>query len=840
MSEDGLLVRLLTNPGKFARILQRAVEDALPLLTTVGAVVCLLVVGVALFRRFRAARMCADARRIQVLAPPDVAAHGAQTLWMGLHAILRPAWKRLLFGQPHLAWEVEARPDALDISLWVPRTIPPGLVERTVESAWPGTRAESCGDMALLSDRGQTAVTELVLAQPECFPIGDAPDTEPLRLALGVMTALEPDESAAIQILARPATSAARLPLLRAARRLRRAAPATAAPFWATGSGRGGSRAVSRPLMDPTVDQDVRAILAKASSPLWQCSVRVAVSAPRRAQASGKIHALAGAFAVFEGRNGFRRRRVLGATSHLEARSFGRGYLLSVPELAQVAALPAEAVPGLERARARTLAPPRALPKAGRLLGRSDHSGVSRPVAISVPDGRHHIHVVGETGTGKSTLIARMVLEDAAAKRAAVVIDPKGDLVESVLQRLPADAVERTCLLEPDDPDHAVGLNMLDGASPDLVIDHIVGAFRRIYDPHWGPRTDYIMRSLCMTLIQIEGATLADAPQLLIHEDWWRAVAKRLKDIPGLGSFWKWYEQLGEKQRSDTISPLMNKLQPFELRGALRAIVGQAEPKLDIERHINNGGILLVRIPKGTLGDDTSQLIGTFVVARVWQAAVKRASIPEEWRPDTTLYVDEVHNYLALPRSFEDLLAEARGYRLSLVLAHQHMNQLPRNMREALAANARTKLVFACSPEDADHLERHYEPHLTAHDLHNLAAFQVACRPCVDASHGQAFTFRTEALDPPERSAASVRSASAARFACLRQDVETAIADRLAEAKTDLLPEGFEEREARRAERRSAGRSMERPMSPSVSRPERPTPPRSNGHVSDPTRWADG
>jgi hypothetical protein len=328
--------------------------------------------------------------------------------------------------------------------------------------------------------------------------------------------------------------------------------------------------------------------------------------------------------------------------------------------------------------------------------------------------------------------------------------------------------------------------------------------------------------------------------QLLTQEDWWREVAKRLKDIPGLGSFWKWYEQLGEKQRSDTISPLMNKLQPFELRGALRAIVGQPEPKLDIEQHINDGGILLVRIPKGTLGDDTSQLIGTFVVARVWQAAVKRASVPEEKRADATLYVDEVHNYLALPRSFEDLLAEARGYRLSLVLAHQHMNQLPRNMREALAANARTKLVFACSPEDGDHLERHYEPHLTAHDLHNLAAFQVACRPCVDASHAPAFTFTTEPLGSPERSAASVRDASAARFAYLRQDVETEIADRLAEARTDLLPEGSEEREALRAERRSEGRSVERSVSPSVRRPERPTPARSNGHVTEPARWADG
>src|SRR5829696_335347 len=125
---------------------------------------------------------------------------------------------------------------------------------------------------------------------------------------------------------------------------------------------------------------------------------------------------------------------------------------------------------------------------------------------------------------------------------------------------------------------------------------------------------------------------------------------------------------------------------------------------------------------------------------------MRRASIPEQDRADATLYVDETHNYLALPRSFEDLLAEARGYRLSLVLAHQHMGQLPKDVRDALGANARTKVVFTCSPEDASALERHFAPDLSAYDLSHLATFQVACRPCVAGGQAQAFTFRTEPL----------------------------------------------------------------------------------------------
>jgi len=430
--------------------------------------------------------------------------------------------------------------------------------------------------------------------------------------------------------------------------------------------------------MDPTIDPDVRAILAKASSPLWHCSIRVAVTSHNRPQARGKIHALAGAFAVFEGRNGFRRRRAIRPGARIDRRVLGNGYLLSVPELAQVAALPSEAVPGLVRARARTVAPPRELPQQGKLLGTSDHPGLSRQVAISVEDGRHHMHLIGETGTGKSTLIARMVLADAEAGRSAVVIDPKGDLVEAILGRLPASVANRTCLLDPDDGSQAVGLNVLEGDNPDLVVDHVVGVFKRIYEPWWGPRTDDIMRAVCLTLKHTNGATLTEIPHLLSDEEWRQKVGNRLRNVPGLGDFWSWYERLGEQQRATMIAPLLNKLRAFLLRGPVRAIVGQANPKLDIDALINSGGLLLVRIPKGTIGEETSRLLGAFTVARVWQAVMKRAALPEAQRADTSLYVDEMHNYLALPRSFEDLLAEARGYRLSLVLAHQHMNQLPK------------------------------------------------------------------------------------------------------------------------------------------------------------------
>lgn len=718
--------------------------------------------------------MTSNGVRLRILPPPEVQPDGADVLWMGLHALIGPWWRRMLFGQPHLAWEITAAGVDAHVSLWLPRRVPTDLVARAVESAWPGARAESCVPTLDALTHGSTSTCELVLMEPDRFPIGEGTGEDPLRLALGALSLIKPGEFAAVQILARPATVAGRRRLRRDAHGLRRAQNRS---LFSTSMRPSGPP-------DPATDADVRAVLAKAGSPLWEVSVRVGVSSADARARRGKIHALAGAFAVFDGRNAFTRRHLRGGARSITRRRLLRGYFLSAPELARIATLPsAQALPALERARARTVPPPRNVPSEGVMLGFADAPGHRRPVAIAPADAAQHIHVIGETGTGKSTLIARMVLADAAAGRAAIVIDPKGDLVEDILHRLPEEAVERTCLLDPTDRKHAVGLNVLDCAEddPDLVADNITAIFKRLFEHHWGPRSDDIMRAACLTLSQVPGATLAEVDHLLTSEEWLRQIraGDLLRDVPQVNVFWNSYQAMSEGQREAAIAPLMNKLRTIVMRTRLRAVVGQPTPKLDIPHLIDSGGLLLVRIPKGEIGEDTSKLLGAFVVARVWQACMRRAARPEHLRPPTGLYVDEMHNYLALPRSFEDILAEARGYRLSLVLAHQHLAQLPRGMREALAANARTKISFACSPEDAQPLERHFAPALAAHDLANLETFQAACRPCVDGGRSSAFTFRTAPLAEPDGGRArEVRKASAEAFASPRKTVEAAINSR--------------------------------------------------------------
>jgi hypothetical protein len=470
---------------------------------------------------------------------------------------------------------------------------------------------------------------------------------------------------------------------------------------------------------------------------------------------------------VHSGRNFLARHRLRHPGPALARRYFPlHGDLLSVPELAALAHLPLDpAAPGVQRAGARSVQPTAAIAWPGpqaKPLGAAD-TGPARPVALAVADARRHLHIVGATGSGKSTLMAGMVLADAEAGRGVLVIDPKGDLVTDLLARLPESALGRTVVIDPDDHALPPRLNVLEGADPDVVVDNLVGIFRRIFSAFWGPRTDDVMRAACLTLMTSTTTagtvTLADIPPLLTIASYRRRITSGIHD-PVLRGFWHWYEQLSEPSRAAATGPLMNKLRAFLLRPFVQNTIARGSSSFELG-DVLDGGIALIRLPKGVLGEETSRLLGSFVVAKTWQAAARRAGSREHSRRDCGLYLDECHNFLTLPYPLEDMLAEARGYRLSLVLAHQNLAQLPHDLRQGISANARSKIVFNASPEDARDLERHMAPNLGAHDLSHLGGFQAAARLVTASADAPAFTLRTNPLPPriPGR-AAAIRDSS--------------------------------------------------------------------------------
>ncbi|PKW18779.1 type IV secretory system conjugative DNA transfer family protein [Saccharopolyspora spinosa] len=720
-------------------------------------------------------RLIENARMVTILAPPTVDPAGGAALWSHLVGLLRPRWKRLLTGQPHLACEYVFSQAGVAIRLWVPGVIPPGLVERAVEAAWPGahTRTSPAEPPLPAPGAGQRRVLvggELRLARPDALPIRTDFDADPIRALIGAPVGLDREEHACVHILARPVTGRRLAQARRAARHTHTSSHVAGrvldliTPGGATRH-RDHSRDVARhdPQMSLEHSAANRAIVTKQRGSHYETVIRYAAATllphtatttevdTAKAAARGRAHAVAASFASYTGHNHYTRHRLRHPDTAFTQRSLRRGDLLSVPELAVLAHLPTDdAIPGIQRAGAKAIAPPPGVAAPGpqaKPLGVTD-TGHPRPVALRVPDARHHLHVLGATGSGKSTLLASMILADAEAGRGTVVIDPKGDLVTDVLSRLPRSAADRVVLFDADARTRPPCLNPLDGGETDLTVDNLVSVFRRVYSAFWGPRTDDVMRAACLTLRAQDGtATLADLPTLLAEPAFRARVTAAVTD-PVLKGFWSWYEDLTDASRSQVISPLMNKLRAFLLRPFVRDAIAAGPSTIDMTQ-VLDGGICLLRIPKGTLGEETTRLIGSLVVARVWQTTTARAAIPQAQRRDAGMVIDECHNFLNLPYPMEDMLAEARGFRLAMTLAHQHLGQLPRELKEGISTNARSKIFFNASPEDARELARHTTPRLSDHDLAHLDVYHAAARLVLHGAEAEPFTLLTQPLPPP-------------------------------------------------------------------------------------------
>ncbi|WP_051162797.1 type IV secretory system conjugative DNA transfer family protein [Nocardia brevicatena] len=791
--EQGWLGRELLAPGQALTDLSDAIDHAL--LSVDGLVVVPTVLGVlatvSVLLRWRRRRLRARARQITVRTPPEVDAKGALAFWAHLIGQLRPAWARALLGQPHLGFEYTVTPEkGAVIRLWVPGAIPPGLIERAIASAWPGAHTDTLDParpplpVPVKGVRRVVAGGELRLGRREGLPLSTDHSGDLVRNLITAADDLGPGQVACVQILARPVTG-------RRVARATRATASTAAPTAVlvgllrealnlltpgattgrashTAAGVGGGRAGDRQT-SLEFSAAVRAAAAKARGAHWETVVRYAASIPTdpddsvptaraRAVARGRADALATVFGACTDHNFYRRRRrPFRLATVIRQRRLGRGDVLSVPELATIAHLPTDdGLPGLQRAGARALSPAPEIPVGGehtKPLGMAD-TGTRRPVAVKVHDARHHMHILGPTGVGKSTLLARTILDDADAGRGVIVIDPKGDLVTDVLSRLPSRMGERVTLFDADSAAPPPCVNPLDigrigRAGTDLAVDNLVTIFHRIFHQWWGPRTDDIMRASLLTLCAQPGtATLADLPRLLTEPALRARVTRTTKD-PVLRGFWDSYEQLSDTGRAQLTGPLLNKLRAFLLRPFVRSAIAGGPSTVEFADILDNGGICLARLPKGSLGEETSRLVGSLLVARTWQAVTARARVPAADRPDAALVLDEAQNFLNLSTPIEDMLAEARGLRLSLLLAHQNLGQLSRELRDGISANARNKVIFAVSPDDARDLARHTEPWLSEHDLTHLDAFHAAARLLVDGRNARPFTLTTQRLPAP-------------------------------------------------------------------------------------------
>jgi hypothetical protein len=543
-------------------------------------------------------------------------------------------------------------------------------------------------------------------------------------------------------------------------------------------------RTLSREVEPPEERTARQAARTKQTAPILHAVGRVEVEASTRERSGHLLWRVMTVLRSVQAPGVTLRRRLLPQGWIARRAGEARTPLLGVParlnarELLAVLGWPLAGVQSaaLSFAGGRQLPPSGSIPTRGRVIGEATYPGAERPVAVSVRDSLLHLHVIGPTGVGKSTILCNLILQDLAAGRGAVVLDTKGDLLNDVLDRVPPRRLDDVVVLDPTDELRPVGLNPLArSGDAELIADQVVGTLHRLYAAFWGPRTQDILHASLLTLASRPGLTLCELPVLLTNLGFRRELVATLHDDVALKPFWAWYESLSDGERTQALGPVMNKLRAFLLRRRLRNVIGQAEPRFSVSEVLERKKVLLVSLAKGVLGSEAASLLGSLVVAQCWQAIQSRAAISPEQRAPVFVYLDEFQDYLALPLDLADVLAQARGFGVGLVLAHQHLGQLPAHVRQAVLGNARSRVVFQTSTDDAAALARALGRSLSPDDLQDLPAFEAYARLCGDGQATDVCSLRTLPLPHALGTASDVRERSRQSYGHDRAEIEAAI-----------------------------------------------------------------
>ncbi|WP_436644547.1 type IV secretory system conjugative DNA transfer family protein [Microbaculum sp. FT89] len=371
---------------------------------------------------------------------------------------------------------------------------------------------------------------------------------------------------------------------------------------------------------------------------------------------------------------------------------------------------------------------------------------------LSRTDRRRHLYLIGQTGTGKSTLLRELIAQDIEAGEGIALIDPHGDLAHDVLARVPPRRIDDVVLLDPSDIAHPVGLNPFYRVPADeraLVAGNLVASMKHIWRDSWGPRLEYILYNVIAATLEAPDhvrPSILSLPLILVRPQYRAKVLRHVED-PRVRSFFKdEFETWNERLLIESLSPVQNKIGALLSNPFIRNILGQWRPSIDLADIMERRKILIVRLSKGTLGEEPANLLGSLIASGFQQAAMRRASIPEADRRDFNLYIDEFHNFTT--DAFASVLSEARKYGLTLTVAHQYLEQLNDEVRAAVFGNVGSVVSFRVSAPDAEHLAHEVGEYAPA-TFRDLARGQICARLVADGAAGTPCRGTTEPENAP-------------------------------------------------------------------------------------------
>jgi len=689
---------------------------------------------------------------------------------------------------PCIAFEIASQIGSSDISFYVavPKYLE-SVFEKYVQGVYPNAVVDKVPqDYTVFEPQGVTTGAYLQLSESSLFPIStyQTLEKDPLSVVTNNLSKISANEGAALQILIRPLsqsnlrkTGEKALKKIREGKSVREAVTRAGSNFliedFETMTDVFFARDVktketSLPSTDKEKGFDQKgydAIQSKIQKQPFEANIRIVASAQTGSRAEEILSHLTSAFGQYS----------LSAINSLETkevykkelrkliydfsfRNFNKSHssILNLEELASIYHFPTQYIetPYIKASKASNAAPPVDLPSKGEVsVGKVSFRNEERNVYFAgKQDRRRHFYIVGQTGVGKSGFMEGMIAQDIANGEGVAVVDPHGELVEHVLANIPKNRVDDVVIFEPFDIERPCGLNMLEYDSPeqkDFAVQEMIAIFMKLFPPEIiGPMFEHYMRNAMLALMADKDnpGTLVEIPKMFTDPQFLQERMKKVSD-PIVRSFWtkEWAQTTGST-RSDMLGYVVSKLGRFIENEMMRNIIGQSHSGFDLAEIMDSKKIFLANLSKGLTGEVNSSLLGLILVSKIQMAAMRRARVAEEQRTDFYLYIDEFQNFTT--DSIAVILSEARKYKLNLIMAHQYMPQLKQEIRDAVLGNVGTIGAFRIGAEDAENLEKQFEPGFSRFDLVNLDNFSMIIKMMINNRISSPFKMST--LPPPK------------------------------------------------------------------------------------------
>ena len=716
-------------------------------------------------------------------------------------------WNKFLYGEPYVALEIAVHHIGEETLFYiaVPRSNE-DIIEKQIYGYYPTAEISRVKDYNIFNPQGTSTGAYLAYSASPILPFKTYQklESDPLSGILTSMSKLQSEgEGAALQLLIRPshaekqkslATKTARE--MQSGHQFQEALSRAQHPPKEQQQATSNKRQEPPRVITPADEEIIKVVTAKAGKQNFDVNVRLITSAPSLPRAEQMLQEFEGALVQFSApdMNSLRAVKVSGRALGKLVYNFsfrlfdnGQAMTMSTEEIASLYHFPilSTAAPRVGFLRAKPAEPPPNLPGEGIILGRNVFRGQETPVRMSDEDRRRHLYIIGQTGTGKTSLMKEMIRQDMENGKGLCVIDPHGEFAEYALSVVPPSRSEDVIYFDPGSIDRPMGLNMLE-MDPDhpeqktMIIDELFGIFDKLYNLKevGGPMFEkYFKNSVYLLLddYRYEVPVLADVSRVLVDDDY-RADKLSRETNPLVKEFWQLEAEKarGEASLGELAPYISSKLNNFIYNEFLRPIINQKKSTFNFREVMDNQKILVVNLSKGRIGELNANFLGLIIVGKLLMAALSRVDIEEGQRKDFYLYMDEFQSFTT--ESIATILSEARKYRLDLIIAHQFIKQLKEEIRNAVFGNVGSMVVFRIGADDAEFMKNQFEPVFSQQDLMNIDNFNAHIKLLINNQTTRPFNIRTikEREGSPEIVQA-LREMSRLKYGRPREEVEAEI-----------------------------------------------------------------